>query len=557
MIAMNASDLIRYTPLASAHRFATIVAVLTRHGYGELMERLGLRRRPFFRRKAVPEAAELPLWVKLRHVIEELGPTAIKIGQILSMRPDMIPPDLCDELRNLQENVPPLPFGAIEKTLIEAYGRPISDLFTDFERQPVATASLSQVHRARRADDGRQVAVKVRLPGVVDTIMADLDIMEFFAAQIEERFPSLRRSRPRFVVRNLRKDVARELDFTNEAVNMYLFNQMFESEPDVFAPAVHGDFVREDVLVMDFVDGERLDAFQGPTQERDRLAMLGLKSAMRQVLEEGFFHADPHLGNLRIVNGHRLCYLDFGMCGRLTPALRSNVIDFLIAMGKADAAKAVRAILEVAANYPPDIDTISLESDLTFAMQKTRAPFREGYLGRFLLEATRICHNHGVNLRPDFILIARALLATESAGKTLAPGLDAMQSITGLAEGYALRRLIPGLSDKPLFGDAEDILRAVTKIPVQLTDILRKLDAGELALELRQHDYGLFPADLRRIGNRLGGALVTAALVVGSTMVYSSGLGPLVWGMPALGLVGFVVAGILGLYLTFKMFRNT
>lgn len=554
---MNASDLIRYTPLASANRFAHIVAVLTRHGYGELMERLGLRRRPFFRHKAVPEAVDLPLWVKLRRVIEELGPTAIKIGQILSMRPDMIPPDLCDELRNLQENVPPAQFAAIEKTLVEAYGRPIGELFNDFERQPVATASLSQVHRARRADDGRLVAVKVRLPGVVDTIMADLDIMEFFAAQLEERFPSLRRSRPRFVVRSLRKDVARELDFTNEAVNMYLFNQMFANESDVFAPAVHGDMVREDVLVMDFVDGERLDAFQAPAQERERLAMLGLKSAMRQVLDEGFFHADPHLGNLRIVDGHRLCYLDFGMCGRLTPGLRSSVIDFLIAMGKVDAAKAVRAILEVASNYPPDIDPVSLESDLTFAMQKTRAPFREGYLGRFLLEATRVCHDHGVNLRPDFILIARALLATESAGKILAPGLDPMASISGLAEGYALRRLIPGLSDKPLFEDTEEILRSLTKIPVQLSNILRKLDAGELALEMRQREYEPFTANLRRIGNRLGGALVTAAVVIASSVVYQSGLGPHILGMPLMGLTGFAIAGFLGLYLTFKMFRNT
>ena len=554
---MNASDLLRYTPLASAGRLAHILAVLGRHGFGELLERLGLRRRSFFRRRASEDAADLPLWVKLRMVIEELGPTAIKIGQILSMRPDMIPPELSEELQKLQENVPPAPFPVIEKTLQEAYGRPLAELFTDFENTPVATASISQVHRARRADDGRLVAVKVRLPGVVDTILSDLDIMEFFAAQVEDRFPSIRRSRPRETVRTLRKDVVRELDFLSEAVNMYLFNEMFADEPDIFAPQVHGDLAREDVLVMDFVDGERLDAFQGDAATRERLARMGIKAAVRQIMEEGFFHADPHLGNLRVVDGSRLCYLDLGMCGRLTPALRSSIIDLLIAVGRSDSAKAVRVILEIAASVPPDIDAMSLEAELTFAMQKTRVPFREGSFGRLLLEVVKLCHEYGVRLRPDFILIARALLATESAGKTLAPTLDVPKCISELAEGFVLRRFVPGLSDKPLFGDLEDIVRAVTKIPVQLSDIMRKLNAGELALELRQHDYGSFTSDLRRIGNRLGGALVTSALAIGSSVVYASGLGPHVWNMPVMGLIGFAVSGLLGLYLTYKMFRGT
>jgi len=517
----------------------------------------GLRRRPFFRRKADRDHGALPLWVKLRQVIEELGPTAIKIGQILSMRPDMIPPELAEELRGLQENVRPAKFELIEKTLREAYGCELDEVFCKFERTPVATASLSQVHRARRADDGRVVAVKVRLPGVVETILADLDILEFFAAQAEERFPSLGRARPRATVRALRKDVLRELDFSNEAVNMYLFNEMFADEPCIFAPGAHGDLVRGDVLVMDFVDGERLDVFQGDEATRERLARLGLKAAVRQIMEEGFFHADPHLGNLRVVGGERLCYLDLGLCGRLTPGIRSGVIDLLIAVAKTDAAKATRVILEIAQSCPPDLDAQGLEADLSFSMQKTRVPFRAGSFGRLLIEVVAICHEYGVRLRPDFILVARALLATESAGKTLAPSLDILANIEELSQGFMLRRLVPGLSDKPLFGDLAEIARAAVRIPVQLSDIMRKLNAGELSMELKQHDAGAFTSNLRRIGNRLGGALVTAALAIGSSVVYASNVGPRLWDMPALGLVGFVLSGVLGLYLTFKMFRST
>jgi len=554
---MHASDLIRYTPLASAGRFAHIVAVLARHGFGELLERLGLRRRPFFRRKAARERAALPLWVKLRQVIEELGPTAVKIGQILSMRPDMIPPELAEELRGLQENVSPTAFEVIEKTLHEAFGRPLEEIFSEFEREPVATASLSQVHRARRADDGRVVAVKVRLPGVVDTVLADLDIAAFFAAQLEERFPSLHRIRPREAVRALRKDVLRELDFSNEAVNLYLFNEMFADEPCIFAPGVHGDLVREDVLVMDFVEGVRLDAFQADAATRERLATQGLKAAVRQIMEEGFFHADPHLGNLRVVDGARLCYLDLGLCGRLTPALRSGIIDLLIAVGKTDAAKAARVLLDISLGCPPDLDAQSLEADLSFAVQKIRVPFREGSFGRLMLEVVTLCHEHGIRLRPEFILVARALLATESAGKTLAPSLDVLANVSELARGFMLRRLAPGLSDKPLFGDLADVARAAARIPVQVSDAMRKLNAGELALEFKHQDYGAFTPNLRRVGNRLGGALVTAALAIGSAVVYASNLGPRLWDMPALGLAGFAVSGFLGLYLTFKMFRST
>ena len=553
---MNAG-ILQYTPLASANRLRIIVTVLVKHGFGELVDRLGLRRRSLFRRLPIPEPRTMTVWEKLRLVMEELGPTTIKIGQILSMRPDMIPPDLSEELKKLQENLPPVPFPVIEKTLVAAYGRPLAQLFTDFERTPVATASLSQVHRAKRADDGRLVAVKVRLPQVVETLAADLDILEFIAGLVEEHMPSLRPDRPREVVRELRKNIMREIDFSNEAVNMQLFNDFFATEPDVFAPAVHGDMVRQDVLVMDFIHGERLDEFQGSEEQRERLAKLGFMAAVRQVLEKGLFHADPHLGNLRVVDGTKLCYLDFGMCGRLNASIRSSIVDFIISLGQDDPAKTARTLLEASVSYPPEIDALAFESDVMYAMHKTKVPFREGFLGRFMLDLTMVCRDYRVRLRPDFMLMARALLATESAGRTLYPKLDAMKSLAELGQGYALRRLIPGLSDKPLFGDVEEMVRSIAKMPGQLSAVLRRLESGEISLDMRQREWGAMPSNLRRIGNRLGGALLTAALVVGSSLVYTSGLGPRMWDMPVIGLLGFALSGLLGLYVAFKMFRDT
>lgn len=553
---MNVSDLIRYTPLATVNRLRVIVQVLAKHGFDELLDRIGLRRLPFWRRpRAVPH--ELSVWKRAKIIAEELGPTAIKIGQLLSMRPDMIPGELCDELKTLQENLPPAPYPVIRAAIELAYSRPLEDVFTNFERVPVATASVSQVHRARLASDGSLVAVKVRLPGVSDTLRADLDILEFLANLLEERVPSVRAFKPVDVVRELRKNVRRELDFMNEAVNMLAFNEMFADNKRVFAPAVHADLVRPDVLVMDFIEGERLDQFTGTDAERAELAALGMEAAVRQIMHEGFFHGDPHLGNLRIVGASRLCYLDFGMCGRLAPALRSALTDCVIALAGGDPVKLTRVAEEMSYSVPPDLDVLSLESDLMFIIQKFRTPCGEGMLGRHMLDVTNICREHGLTPRPDFVLVARAMLATESALKSLAPGLRPAADISGLAQACLMRRLIPGLSDRSLWTELEEAARVMAGFPRRMDSVLRKLSAGQLSVELKQHDFGKMPATFRLVGNRLGGALVTAALAVSSAVVFNSGLGPHMWGMPVIGLGGFALAGLLGIFLTFKMFRDT
>ncbi|MBI4804159.1 MAG: AarF/ABC1/UbiB kinase family protein [Desulfovibrio sp.] len=554
---MNTADLLRYTPLATANRLRIIVSVLAKHGFEELLERLGLRRRFLFWRKQRAAPPVLPLWKRIKIIMEELGPTAVKIGQILSMRPDMIPAELCDELKTLQENLPPAPYPVIQSAIETAFGRPLEELFTNFERVPVATASISQVHRARRADNGCLVAVKVRLPDVSDTMAADLDILEYFAELLQERAASVRPFKPVDVVRELEKNVRRELDFTNEAVNMLAFNDMFRENDRIFAPGVHADMVRPDVLVMDFIEGERLDEFMGTSQERAELAGLGLESALRQIMEEGFFHGDPHLGNLRIVGKSRLCYLDFGMCGRLAPALRSALVDCVIAMAGSDPAKLARVAEGMSYSVPPDLDVLTLESDLMFVIQKFRTPVGGGFLGSQLLAVTNICREHGLSPRPDFILVARAMLATEAALKTLHPALEPAANLAELAKAYTMRRLIPGLSDRSLWAELEETARLMAGFPRKIDSVLRKLGAGQLSVELKQHDFGKMPATFRLVGNRLGGALVTAALAVSSAVVFNSGFGPLLWGMPVIGLAGFSLAGLLGIFLTFKMFRDT
>lgn len=543
--------------LTATKRFALIAGKLVKYGFGSLLGQLGLSRFPWNCRLTCSLAKDLSPYARLRRVIEELGPAPIKIGQLLSMRPDLVPLELCEELKGLQEDVQHERFEDVRREIEQAYAAPLESLFTDFESEPVAAASLSQVHRARRKDTGALVAVKVRRPGIQKILAADLEIMAILAGLVNDRITSLRTARLPDVVTEVRKSILREVDFTNEARGMLLFNRIFADEPRVFAPEVHGDLARPGVLVMDFVQGERLDMFQGTPEERRDLAMLGLNAAVKQMLEHGFFHADPHLGNLKIVDRHKLCFFDFGMCGRLTQDMRSALVDYILALIKNDPDKVAQVAMDMAVGVPPLMDVQRFQADIMFILEGMHVPLGEINLGRFLLDLTNLCRDYGIFLRSDYILMARALLSIEAAGRVLDPEFDSVEALRPVAARYALRRLLPGLSDKSMLGDMEQRWDDLINLPRRMTKLLDTAVAGKLAVELHQSDFGNLPNQLRLIGNRLGGALVTAALIVGSALVYISDVGPHWNGVPALGVAGFSLSGLLGVWLAWKMFRGT
>lgn len=549
---MHTADLLRVKTLGTARRLRRVVAVLLKYGFGELVLRLGFKPN-FFCRKTCRISMNLSPWGRLRRAMEELGPAAIKTGQLLSMRPDLVPQSLCDELKKLQEDVAEEPLAAVREVIEVAYGKLVEEVFDDFEAKPIAAASLSQVHKARRKDDGRVVAVKVRRPDVVATILADLDIMAYMAGLVHERVVSLRSAQLPDVVREIKKALKREIDFTNEARNMSIFNKLFAGDATIFAPVPHHDLCTESVVVMDFIEGARLDAFAGDDATRARLADAGLAACIRQMLTEGFFHADPHLGNLRVTPDNRLCFLDFGMVGRLTKEMRSALIDYIIATAKGDATVVAKVALEMAVKVPP-LDFQRFTTDVMFALEKiTGADPQTVNLGRFLLDLTQICREYGVFLRSDYILTARALLSMESAGRTLHPGVDMYAALERIGRDYAMKRLIPPLSDKPLFGDVEETIRTIAHLPKKVDDLLSLAKAGKLEFEVRQLDFGNIPASFSRGGNRVAGALVIASVVVGASLIFVSDIGPHWQGLPVFGLAGFLVSGLMALWLAAKM----
>jgi ubiquinone biosynthesis protein len=535
-------------------RMRQILLVAGRYGFGELIGRLPLPfRRPSC--KECQESKDLPVWAKLRKLMEDLGPTTIKIGQVLSLRPDMVPVALSDELKKLQEDTPPEPFSTVMATLQKAY--PGEEWpFDSVDEHCLASASLSQVHRAVKRQSKEELAVKVRRQGIEDLIEADLSIFRYLAEMAEEHLDALKSARLPDIVQEIRKTLMREIDFTNEARNMLLFNRFFESQELIAIPGVFQGLTREDVLVMDYMPGVRLDAYQGSQAERERLAKAGMEAVVQQMLVHGCFHADPHLGNLKVVSG-RLCYYDWGMVGRLTPEMRSALVDYMLAVVNNDPDLVAQVALEMSVKIPPDLDRQRFVADVMFVLERIHGvPGQEVNLGRFVLDLTTLCRNYGVFLRSDYILMGRALLATEAAGRVLYPELDALEILRPVALEYMAKRQSLFFSDRPFWRTFKQRLDAAAGLPERAAKVLEQFERGEFRVRLIQEEQSKQLDNLRRSAYILSIGLITASLVIGSSLIVASDIGPHYRGLPVIGLAGFVLSGCLATWVVWKLLRR-
>lgn len=536
------------------NRMRQVIVVAGKYGFGELVAKIPLP----FRRPPCREcqlSRELPVWAKLRKLMEDLGPTTIKIGQVLSLRPDMVPVALCEEFKKLQEDAPPEPLNRVMTTLHEAY--PGEDWpFEDLDEQCIASASLSQVHRAVKKGSRDIVAVKVRRNGIRDLIEADLAIFSYLAEVVDHRVESLKSARIPDVVEEIRKTLYRELDFSNEARNMLLFSSLFKEHESVCVPEVHYELTREDILVMDYMPGVRLDEYQGDQEERRRLAEAGMKAVVKQMLVHGFFHADPHLGNLKVV-GDKLCYYDWGMVGRLTPDMRSALVDYMLAVVNNDPELVAEVALEMSVRTPPGLDRQRFIADVMFVLERIHGvPGKEVNLGRFVLDLTTLCRSYGVFLRSDYILMGRALLATEAAGRTLYPDFDTLGVLRPVALEYISKRRSLIFSDRPFWRTLKHKLDAAASLPERAGKVLDQLERGELKVHLIQEEQSRQLETLRRAAYILSIGLITASLVIGSSMIFASDIGPHYAGFPVFGLAGFVLSGCLGAWVVWKLLRE-
>ena len=543
-------------------RLQTLASILIRYGFGDIVHRLGLAQALTRIGKVLPlsdlEAlVALPAQVRVRHALEEMGPCFVKLGQVLATRVDLFPPEWIAEFSKLQNAVPAVAFQEIHAELVQALSTSPESAFLWLDPEPLAAASIAQVHRAR-LHDGREVVVKVRRPGIRPMIEADLRLLQYAATQLEKKFPDLRRFHPVGVVRQFRDSLLCELDLAAECRNAERIAASFVDDDRLVVPPVHWAFTSESMNVQDFVDGmpvADIPELDAAGVDRRQVARNGAQAILKMMLEDGFFHADPHPGNVFVLADGRIALIDFGMVGRLSSARRAEVVSLLFGLVEHDSARVTEVLLEW--TQQSEVDEAQLTSDIdVFVDRYHGVPLGQLNLAGMLLEVTVLLRAHRLALPADLALLIKVCLTLEGLGRSLDPDFDMARQAQPFLRRAMTARLGPQAVARRgarALIDATDLL---TSLPKELRRFLRSIRGGNARLHLQLDELPEFSRQVSHSANRLAGGLVIAALIIGSSITMTVEGGPTLLGLPFFGLLGFVGASLAGLWLLWSIFRS-
>jgi ubiquinone biosynthesis protein len=535
-------------------RIAHIASVLSRHGWGRYLERLRLRGSEDAGARGPPDGVR-----HLRTALEDLGPTFVKFGQALSVRQDVFSDEVIRELQKLQDRVPPFPAEQARQVIERELEQPIRELFARFEDTPLAAASIAQVHAAT-LHDGTSVIVKVQRPGIGQTIRADLGILRFFARQVYRLIPESRRFDPVGLVEEFADVITKELDFLREGHNAERFRDLLEDESLIWVPGIHWGLSSARVLTMDRSGGSRI----GPNTPADSDARRALAGALMrlfltQVFEHGYFHGDPHPGNLFLLPDGRVCFHDFGIVGQLTTREQDNLRQLFLAIVARDADWMASIWLDMG-GAPGEIDRVAFVRDLEQALDHFYAASTGEYsFGEMLQEFLRLGQRHQIKLLREIVLVAKAFMTIESLVRLL----DADFNMITAFKDFAPRILITDLRfgrDVSVLPQMYRVFRSMGAVasgtPAALLGLVQMLQHGELRVRVQAEGLQEMERRLDRVGNRLSFSLIIAAVIIGSSLIMSFHAGVHYRGIPLLALLGYVIAGVLGLAWVIAILRS-
>ncbi|KAF5412114.1 MAG: protein kinase UbiB [Candidatus Methanogasteraceae archaeon] len=544
-------------------RYRQILTVLFRYGFGDMIDALHIGRYvdialPKKIKRERDRIEELTMPERVRMAMEELGPTFIKMGQILSTRPDLIPMEFIIQFEKLQDTVPPFPFEDVKTTIESELGAPISTIFQDFDETPVAAASLGQVHRARLAT-GEDVAVKVQRPDVRKTIEVDTEIMLHLAMLLEQNVDACRIYNPIRIVTEFADSLKKEINYRNEAFYIERFARQFLNDPTVYVPGVFSEATTTKVLTMEYIDGvkasdiERLD--KGGF-DRKVIAARGADLIFKQIFVHGFFHADPHPGNIMILPDNVICYLDFGMMGRIDRQTREDIVDLTIAVVRQNEVKATDVLLRLTTQDVP-IDRRRLELDVSdLTMQYLGKPLKEIDAGQILRQSMDLISHHRLQIPPDLFMMSKAVSTVEGLGTVLDPDFDCASAATPFIKHIRMERMHPKRVASDMLNSGTEIVHLFKEIPGGLRDILKQAKSGETTIKFEHQGLEPIQKTLDQVSNRISFAIVLASLVVGSALIVLAEIPPLWHEIPVIGIVGFLGAGMMGFWLLFSILRH-
>ncbi|MDZ4185254.1 MAG: AarF/UbiB family protein [Desulfuromonadales bacterium] len=549
--------------LRNLKRTRTIFAVLAKYGLSHLLDALHvsdylLAAKIMLGRRSGEEIERFSMPVRLRLAMEELGPTFIKLGQLLSTRPDLIPADYADELGKLQDQVTPIPFAPLAEQIESALQQPLNVLYAFIDEIPLAAGSIAQVHRAR-LHSGEAVVIKVRRPDIEAIIETDLDILASLAAMIEKHDPTLAHYELSGVVRELRRVLRNEINLTHEGQIIKRFATYFAKDRTVRLPQVYAELTAETVLTLEYIDGIKVS-------DRETLLLKGYKPEqiahngavffLKQVLDFGIFHGDPHPGNFFILEDGIICMLDFGMVGHLSEDVRDYLVDLLQAVLGRDPERIV-SLLASSGDLPDEVNLPNLRHDLAFFIDNYYdIPLHEINTGRLLDEFFGILSLYRIRFSPDLMLLAKALVIIEGIGRKLDPDFNMIVHLKPFMEKIVREKVSPAYLGKEASRVLISFATLFKNLPRDLQAFINRLNHNRFKIDLEHRGLDRLINDLDRSSNRISFSLLIAALIIGSSLIMQTEKGPMLFGFPALGFIGYSIAGFLGLWLAIAILRS-
>ena len=540
-------------------RLSEIAQVAARHGFGYFFETHKVTDHLPFRSRAEPvEGERSQRGVHLREMLDELGPTFVKFGQLLSMRPDVLPPDIIVELRGLQDDVRPFPFEQVQEVVREELGLTIEQLYLEFDPVPVASASIGQVHRAV-LPNGKPVAVKVQRPGAPRQIDADLALMMQAARLVRERVRALEFVDPAALVDEFSRQIRHELDYRLEARNAEAFHRNFAGHPHVVVPKVYWSYTRARVLTLELLEGPQL-ADLGPDdyslEERRHLAYLITETWMTMIFRHGFFHADPHPANILVLGPDRIGLVDFGGVGKLTDQDMSAATRLFIDAATENVDALPKRLTDLGVAYPK-------ENEEQFRVELREIYYR--YYGASLAEidplqvireAFQLIYSVNLHLPTRFLLLDKAIATLASVGVELYPDFNVFEVARPFARDLMRERFTPDRVARRARKEVVALSQIALELPYQMHDILEEIRDGRIEVGFRHEGLDEFMVKMQVSFNRLVVALVVAAGLLGSAVLSVFAKGPQVFGINVLAFAGFVLSIVLLFRLLWGVLRS-
>jgi len=546
-------------------RLHEITSVFIRHGLGDIVRRIGVagvleRAGQILNWGARNESVRLEPAQRVRIALEELGPTFIKLGQVMATRVDLFPPSWIAEFEKLHSDVPPVPFDALRPELERALGRSPFEVFRELDPRPFGSASIAQVHRAK-LQDGTPVVLKIRRPGIRAKVDADLRILFHIAELIESEIPEARRYQPVEIAGQFARSLERELDLAVEARNVERLAKHFEGDPYIVIPKVHLEWTSEIMNVQEHVDGipgTDLAAVKAAGLDPKLLAARGAEALLKMILIDGFFHADPHPGNVFYLPGNRLAIIDFGMVGRLSPVRRNQVVDLLAGLARMEE----EAMLDVLLDWAGDVyvDEAKLAADVDeLVFDYEGVALKDIRIGPLLKSFVTIIRNHSIVMPSDLTLMFKALITMEGLGRQYDPDFHVVDHLSPILRQAITDRYRPAGMLRRGRATIGQFLNLVGSVPRDLARLLRDARRGKTHFHLDMKRLDTFGRQLDRTIDRATMGIMTASLVIGSAIVMTVNEGPSIWGIPVLtvlGFLGYVVAFFNSMWIILGIWRS-